>query len=102
MKPDAFYAQLILALRECIGIWKHASPEIRARFVALSPAQEALRNNTVIGILCLITHTTANLDRAGLFRDLRISNWDPEERARVSSIIENDQLYSSDIGDKYG
>jgi hypothetical protein len=72
-----------------LGFGSTPRAEARARFVALSSAQEALRNNTVIGILCLITHTTANLDRAGLFRDLGISNWDPEERARVSSIIEN-------------
>jgi hypothetical protein len=46
------------------------------------------RNNTVVGIICLISYTVAQLDESALFRDLGISSWNPEERTRVSGIIE--------------
>jgi len=88
-KP-AFYANISNALENAYG-WQERPPgnsDARGEpYEILTSARAAARNDTVFGILCLITFTTAQLDEAALFRDLRINAWDPEERTRVSGII---------------
>ena len=88
---DAFYTNISNALESAYG-WQQRPPndgDARGEpFEALTKARAAVRNNTVFGIICLITFTTAQLDEAALFRDLRINAWDPEERIRVTGIIQ--------------
>lgn len=87
----AFYTQTVRAGEHAFGFLtppraEHAenpSMEIGSR------SEISARNNTVIGMLCSLSYEVARLDETSLFRDLRISNWDPEQRTRVTGIIQD-------------
>ena len=87
-ESTAFYTHLLNAANEAFGLRARGTAEHDADFTIFSNAASAARNNTVIGILCLISYTVAQLDEAALFRDLRINAWDPEQRTRVTGIIQ--------------
>ena len=87
-ESTAYYTHLLNAANEAFGLRSRGRAEHDADFTIYRNSQTAAQNNTVMGILCLISYTVAQLDEAALFRDLRINAWDPEQRTRVTGIIQ--------------
>ena len=89
-ETSKFYGHIVDAATQAFGFSR--TPAKRYEGYDINPPMAMgstwARNNTVVGILCLISYTVAQLDESALFRDLGISSWNPEERTRVTGIIE--------------